>query len=232
MIYKIYNDKNSKITVILIHGAYHGMWCWEKNFIPYFLKKKYAIISIDYIKETKTVGEIIIGLNDIIEKREGELYLISHSLGTSIAERYIAQFSPKLNGVIFMTPGPVIKRIRRTFIINLHNLLRDKSRLYFSNRLENCEMEKYIGKLRRETLEIESLIVRRNIPKRYEWKYRTLILGSQNDQCMPLSIIFEAGMFFNAKVIIYKELCHDMMLDPAWELVARDIVEFIQMRSK
>ena len=30
-----------------------------------------------------------------------------------------------------------------------------------------------------------------------------------------------------AKLIIYQEHCHDMMLDPAWEIVAEDILGFI-----
>lgn len=231
MKYKIYNNREKirEKVVVLIHGAYHGMWCWEINFVPFFLERNYTVISIDYIENFKKLEETIKCLNDILGKIAGKLYMVSHSLGAAIVERYITRYSPELAGVIFIAPGPVIKRIRRTLIINIHNLLSDRANFYFSNRVKNKETEKYISMLRKQTREMELLIVRRNISRYFNWKYRTLVLGTRNDQCMPLSVILDAGKFFKAKVIIYEELCHDMMLDPMWKTVAVDIDEFIQM---
>ena len=101
------NEKNKK-TMVFIHGAYHGAWCWEENFVPYFLERGINVVSIDFHKKSKKtkVEEYIQYLNEVIEKLEGELYIVSHSLGAAILERYIVKYSPKLNGVIFLTPGP------------------------------------------------------------------------------------------------------------------------------
>lgn len=54
-----------------------------------------------------------------------------------------------------------------------------------------------------------------------------LVMGSLNDNCMPISVLLDTAKIFKAKLIIYQEHCHDMMLDPAWEIVAEDILGFI-----
>ncbi len=193
------------------------------------MERKINVESIDFkgkSKKTK-VEEYIQYLNEVIEKLEGELYIVSHSLGAAILERYIVKYSPKLNGIIFLTPGPFVKQIRRTFVINVHNIFRNKKRFYFSDRLDDNKLEQYIEKFEKETKQIEFLIVRRNIPSNYDWS-KTLILSSLDDQCMPISVGIDAGKRVGAKIIIYANICHDMMLDPDWEYVAEDIYYFIE----
>jgi phosphoglycolate phosphatase-like HAD superfamily hydrolase len=48
-----------------------------------------------------------------------------------------------------------------------------------------------------------------------------------DDNCMPISVLLDTAKIFKAKLIIYQEHCHNMMLDPAWEIVAEDILGFI-----
>jgi pimeloyl-ACP methyl ester carboxylesterase len=28
--------------ILFVHGAWHGAWCWEENFLPYFAGKGYS----------------------------------------------------------------------------------------------------------------------------------------------------------------------------------------------
>lgn len=228
-------DIRNESTVILVHGAYHGTWCWKENFVSFFSDKGYNVTCFeasDMNMGNNKIDGYIESLNNILESIQGKRYIICHSLGSSIVERYISKFSPKLSGVIFIAPGPVIKRMRNVFVINLHNILKRASTFYFSDRMDEKLIRKYLSMFQREPKEIELLIVRRNIPPNYVWKYKTLVLGSYNDQCIPLSTIIDAGRFFKAKVIIYEKICHDMMLDPEWRHVAKDIHNFIQMNTK
>lgn len=56
-----------------------------------------------------------------------------------------------------------MKQIRRSFVINFHNIFRNKKRFYFSNRLEDNKSEQYIEKFEKESRQIEFLIVRKDI---------------------------------------------------------------------
>ena len=161
---------------MLVHGAYHGPWCWEDNFKPFFVKRGYSVIVVNFSNPNPKVkiNDYMEHLNEVVGEISGKVYIISHSLGTAIVEKYITKFSPKLEAVVFLTPSPVIKR-----------------------------------------------------PVGYEWNYKTLVMGALNDNCMPISVLLDTAKIFKAKLIIYQEHCHDMMLDPAWEIVAEDILGFI-----
>ncbi len=33
--------------IICIHGAWHGAWCWEEHFLPYFAGRGYRVLAVD-----------------------------------------------------------------------------------------------------------------------------------------------------------------------------------------
>jgi len=105
--------------------------------------------------------------------------------------------------------------------------MRSKSCFYFSNRLDESVESVYLDKFTDESRQIELLMIRKKVPVGYEWNYKTLVMGALNDNCMPISVLLDTAKIFKAKLIIYQEHCHDMMLDPAWEIVAEDILGFI-----
>lgn len=114
-----------------------------------------------------------------------------------------------------------------SFLVNFHNIMRSKSCFYFSNRLDESVESVYLDKFTDESRQIELLMIRKKVPVGYEWNYKTLVMGALNDNCMPISVLLDTAKIFKAKLIIYQEHCHDMMLDPAWEIVAEDILGFI-----
>jgi len=36
-----------KETIVFVHGAWHGKWCWDKYFAPEFSAKGYNVITFD-----------------------------------------------------------------------------------------------------------------------------------------------------------------------------------------
>ena len=197
---------------MLVHGAYHGPWCWEDNFKPFFVKRGYSVIVVNFSNPNPKVkiNDYMEHLNEVVGEISGKVYIISHSLGTAIVEKYITKFSPKLEAVV-----------------NFHNIMRSKSCFYFSNRLDESVESVYLDKFTDESRQIELLMIRKKVPVGYEWNYKTLVMGALNDNCMPISVLLDTAKIFKAKLIIYQEHCHNMMLDPAWEIVAEDILGFI-----
>lgn len=43
-----YKQQNpSSKSILFVHGAWHGGWCWDNNFLPYFYKKGYSCYALD-----------------------------------------------------------------------------------------------------------------------------------------------------------------------------------------
>lgn len=51
----------------------------------------------------------------------------------------------------------------------------------------------------------------------------TLVIGSYNDQCVVMQAIKD-----NAEILVLDNICHDMILDPDWEKIAKMILNFIK----
>ena len=161
---------------MLVHGAYHGPWCWGDNFKPFFVKRGYSVIVVNFSNPNPKVkiNDYMEHLNEVVGEISGKVYIISHSLGTAIVEKYITKFSPKLEAVVFLTPSPVIKRLQKAFLVNFHNIMRSKSCFYFSNRLDESVESVYLDKFTDESRQIELLMIRKKVPVGYEWNYKTL----------------------------------------------------------
>ncbi|MCA9946237.1 MAG: alpha/beta fold hydrolase, partial [Anaerolineales bacterium] len=38
-------QKAKNTPLLFIHGAWHGAWCWEEHFLPYFAERGYAVYA-------------------------------------------------------------------------------------------------------------------------------------------------------------------------------------------
>ncbi len=82
-------DKNS--TYILVHGAWHGAWCWSKV-VPLMTNKGYKVIAIDLPSHGKdttnastvTFADYVKKLTETASKIDGEVILVGHSMGGTV----------------------------------------------------------------------------------------------------------------------------------------------------
>lgn len=83
----IFNSSGQK-NYLLVHGAWHGAWCWDKV-VPEMQAKGHKVIAIDlpgHGKDTANADNIT--LNDYVQKVvsvaktiNGEVILVGHSMG-------------------------------------------------------------------------------------------------------------------------------------------------------
>lgn len=97
-------------TFILIHGAWHGGWCWEKV-IPFLLKAGHKAIAPDLPghgdNRTKAIEEIT--LNDyldcvieVLDKQPEPVILTGHSMGGIVISQ-VAEYRPeKIKNLVYL----------------------------------------------------------------------------------------------------------------------------------
>jgi pimeloyl-ACP methyl ester carboxylesterase len=79
--------QQDKKTLILIHGAWHGAWCWDKV-TPLLIAKNYNVIAMDLPGNgTDTTNADHVTLNDYVQKVkvvanqiQGQVILVGHSM--------------------------------------------------------------------------------------------------------------------------------------------------------
>ncbi len=124
-------SQNKDKTYILIHGAWHGAWCWYKV-VPEMTKKGFKTIAIDLPghgkdttnPESVTFKMYVEKVKQVANSKNGQVILVGHSMaGTIISQAaeelgknkvfkliYLDAFLPKndesvtkLAGIIFQT---------------------------------------------------------------------------------------------------------------------------------
>jgi pimeloyl-ACP methyl ester carboxylesterase len=93
---------------VLVHGAAHGAWCWER-LIPELVKLGHEAVAIDLPGAGERVGEpaSIAGYRDaVIDAMEGGDVLVGHSMGSAVVA-VAADARPDLVGHLCLLGGPL-----------------------------------------------------------------------------------------------------------------------------
>lgn len=86
-----------------------------------------------------------------------------------------------------------------------------------------------MARLNKESKKVEYSMMKRQKSFSYNVKnIPTLVIGSYNDQCVVMQAIKDNAKIHNAEILVLDNICHDMMLDPDWEKIAKMILNFIK----
>ena len=102
---------------------------------------------------------------------------------------------------------------------------KSKSEMFFSGRVDDAE--KYLDKFIELPFKVRIQVAKQVFKQNDSISIPCLVLGSYKDKCIPITSVIKAGQFFNAKTIIYNDMCHDMMLDCEWREIAKEILLFM-----
>ena len=83
--------QNKERTYLLVHGAWHGAWCWNKV-MPLMIIKGYKVIAIDLPSHgsdttnanSVTFADYVKKVTETANKVDGEVVLVGHSMGGTV----------------------------------------------------------------------------------------------------------------------------------------------------
>jgi len=224
--------------IFFIHGVYHGCWCWEDDFLKKFRDNGYYIHCPNLREYTeKDHKESLLltyteHLHRIVKKCGQKAIVAVHSAYSIVLLEYLKRYSDTLEAVIFITPIAMNKPLPRILFSGICQIFQTKETVFFTNRLNDTTAKKYISQLCTE----ENAFTMETSKKHWNNNNHTdvplLFIGSENDKCVKASWVRENAEMFGSPCIIYKEMCHDMMLDPQREKLADDILDFLNGGKK
>lgn len=263
------SEATLKGILVFVHGVSHGAWCWE-YFVNFFTKIGYACFAInlrghgdndkndikganlsDYVIDVIRCVEYIENNHDNSEINipYSKPFIIGHSMGGSIVQKYISDFSHKVKGAVLLASvtakGMGTKRIittslslrgLRTSTTTLFgkNLSLPKSNFFAVKNGVKCEtrISKEILEYCKISLCRESLKAMFGL-RRYKLNKNinipVFVIGSDKDAYFSTNSLNNTAVFYGTKAMILEGLCHDMMFDDeGWEKSAKVILDFIE----
>lgn len=246
------------ISILFVHGGYQGAWCYEENFLPYFKKHNFKSYALSFRGHGNSEGRDKINeftLTDyaedvlnVMEQIGGRFVLVGHSLGGGVVQSII-ESHPDLvvAGVLMssippygMSPSILMKMAMKTGIsdaINLKSLHKGKIdgdnkkfpyRCFFSEELDGDLKKKYALQIQEESFKAGMQMLNKVVKNTKDIKVPMKIIGAEFDWFFPKEVNEETAKMYGTNAVIIPKSGHCMMLDINWEMVSREIKDFIK----
>ncbi|EGD48844.1 alpha/beta hydrolase fold protein [Ruminiclostridium papyrosolvens DSM 2782] len=237
--------------LLFIHGAYHGAWCWEENFLAYFSSRGFSSYAVSFRGHGKSVineelntcslSDYVEDVLKTIELLGQRPVLIGHSMGGAIVQKISYLYPDKITAAVLMSSVPpsgfvkeywrlLLTNLRKVLAINLFNKgenVEFPADLFLSDQLPMKKRSDIISLLQPESTKALGDLCRRIVPKSINNKVPMLVLGSLSDRFFTAATAVSTCKAYNTKLVVFPEISHDMMLDPNWGAAADEIFAFL-----
>ncbi len=113
------SNPRSAPPILFVHGAWHGAWCWEPYFLPYFAEKGFAVEAFSLRAHGESDGQqhtrglrfkdYVADLTAICQSYEQPPLLIGHSTGGVIVQKYLETHNaPAAVMLASLPPDPIL----------------------------------------------------------------------------------------------------------------------------
>ncbi len=242
--------------ILFVHGAWHGAWCWQKNFMPYFAARGYAVHAMSFRGHGKSGGrqglrryrikDYVKDLRRIVNRMPVPPILVAHSLGGHVVQNYLER--ARAPAAVLMAPVPVggivkmLERLVRThplrFLavnarLSLYPFVSTPSmarEMLFSDGVSREEMLEYQAQLQDESYLsfLDMLLLAPIRPRRVTSP--VLVMGAHDDRVFYRRDMRKTARAYNQKAVILPDMAHDMMLERNWRTAADVILGWLRDR--
>lgn len=244
-----------KTPLLFVHGMWHGAWCWDEFFLPFFADAGYHVTALSLRghagSEGKIQGNSIMDYVSDVEEVAKTLptlpVLIGHSMGGFIVQKFLERNSAPA-GVLLASNPPyglwhgtwlVFKRSPITLLkvltqFRLNPLIESPEMTqwaFFSKDFPRDRLLKYHAKMNDESFRmfIELLGLKLANPKKV--KTSLLVLGAENDTVVPPVDVHKTALAYRTTAEIFPNMAHDMMLEKGWQSVAERITGWLREKK-
>ena len=241
--------------ILFVHGAWHGAWCWDEHFLPYFAEQGFTTYALSFRSHGKSESrgqlrwtrgaDYVADLAQAIKQIGQPPVLVAHSLGGYVAQKYLERASaPAVVLLASVPPKGALGATLRTFrnhpwafikanlqlrlwpIIGSPALARDA---FFSRNMPDEQVNSYFTMLQDESYLAYLDIVFLNLPRpRRISPPPMLVMNGTSDAIFTPREARATARTYNTDLQIIPDMAHDMMLEAGWQEVADRIIAWLK----
>ncbi|MBV6394527.1 MAG: hypothetical protein HFACDABA_00092 [Anaerolineales bacterium] len=245
-----------KTPLLFVHGMWHGAWCWDEYFLPFFASQGYSVSALSLRghgnSEGKIRGSTIADYVRDVETVAGTFdappVVIGHSMGGFITQKYLETHHETPAGALLASVPPrgvwrglgrVLRRdarvVLRAFLQwNLQPVVESPSLArwaFFSEGFSEAQLLKYHARMNEESFRMFLDLLGLNLAHPQKVKTPLLVLGAEQDTVIRPRDIRDTARAYGVEAALFPDMAHDMMLEAGWRSVATRIVEWLGRRG-
>lgn len=238
--------------IVLIHGAWHGAWCWEDNFLEYFSQNGWEVHAVSLRGHGSSDGrrrlrwssisDYVDDVAQVVSSLDHPPILIGHSMGGFVTQKYLE--SHEAAGAVLLASVPPsgtwrfnLRLIRRhpliwltaNLLLWLYPIVQSPDLVrewFFSPGVPQEAIARHHVRLQNESYRAALDMLVLDLPKPHLVNTPIAVLGGENDQMFAVSEFVSTARAYGVEAKIFPAMAHNMMSDPEWKSVAAWIVEW------
>ncbi|NUB09765.1 alpha/beta hydrolase [Azospirillum sp. Vi22] len=242
------------VPLLFVHGAFCGGWIWDEHFLPWFAERGWEAHAVSLRGHGASEGRERLNSFGIVDYIEDVLaaadacsappVLIGHSMGGMVVQRTLIR--RRFPGAVLMASAPPHGLLESTMrlawsdpyvfqqmgmLMTFSNGIEPEAvrRAMFSDRVPLELAKRYEPLMQEESqrvlLDIGGWIPFPLLPAR---GVPVAVLGAEEDRLIPKDQVEATARAFRTEPVFYPAMGHCMMLEPGWESVAHDIVDWVE----
>lgn len=246
--------------ILFLHGAFHGAWCWEDYFLPYFAAQGFSAHAMSLRAHGMSEGhhqirwvsveDYVTDLVQVVRSLPQPPVIVAHSLGGYVLQKYLEHYdtpaavlvapAPARGGVSFTwrTMRATPRALMHTFVtmspyVLVNSVERSHTR-FFSPSMPRAEVERHFTRLQESSFRAYLdwlMLALPDVRRIRERAAPMLILGGANDHMFPPKELVALGDLYTADVTILPDTAHDIMLEANWKTAADRIIRWLNERG-
>ncbi|MBN8982663.1 MAG: alpha/beta hydrolase [Rhizobiales bacterium] len=242
--------------LLFVHGAWHGAWCWDENFLSYFADRGFAAhaLSLRNHGESETVGSLrwkrirdyVADVESIAADLPRKPAIIGHSMGGFVTQHYLQKHDPPAavllasvppNGVFHTTLKLAARHplafLKANATWSLYPFIADPNlakEAFFSKALGDSQVESYWRQMKDESWLAFLDMLALDLPKPTPSKTPPLVIGGATDTIFSVADAEATARAYGTVAEIFPDTAHDMMLEPRWRDVAARIADWLDSK--
>jgi pimeloyl-ACP methyl ester carboxylesterase len=243
--------------LLFVHGAWHGAWCWDEYFLPYFASQGYASYALSLRGHGASerperfwrmrIADYVADLAAMAGQFDQPPVVIGHAMGGLVMQKYLETHSAP--AAVLMAPVPVrgalgatLKVARRhPFRVLQANVSRSLYPVVRTPRLARelllspdtpDERAKALHARMQDEAYLAYLdMMALDLPRPRRVKTPLLVLGAGRDALFTPREVHATARAYRTEARIIPNMAHDMMLEPGWQDAAYSIMAWLRQQG-
>ncbi|MCV7097143.1 alpha/beta hydrolase [Mycobacterium kubicae] len=244
--------------LLLVHGAFHGAWCWNAHFVDFFATRGFHVVAPslrghgssqrDGPLRLRSIADFVADVAQIANSLAREPILVGHSMGGFIVQKYLESHSAPA-GVLLASAPPrghlrtLLRSLRQhpwcsvKFGItgrpeHLSGSVAGARELFFGPQTSADLVGAITARLQPEsTRALLFDMVAHGLVKTSRISTPMLVLGGAHDALYPESDIVATAAAYGTHATVIADIGHEMMLEPPWAIGADHIHRWLAQRG-
>ena len=232
--------------LVLIHGAWHGAWCWKGNFLDYFAANGWDVHAISLRGHGNSEGknklrcwsiaDYVADVDQFVKTLDLPPILVGHSMGGFVTQKYLENHS--VAGAVLLASVPpsgtlkfYIRIIRKYPLIGLKMLLLMSAyplvknpihakEWFFSAEISDEALATHHAQLQDESLRASLDMLAFDLPRPSMVTSPVAVVGGERDAIFSVAEVEETARAYGVEPKIFANTAHNMMCEPNWQDVA------------